>query len=557
MQTRFTDSQLADPEIAEAERILRSCVHCGFCTATCPTYVLLGDELDSPRGRIYLIKDMLEHAAGPRPRRSCEHIDRCLSCLACMTTCPSGVHYQHLIDHARIHVERTYRRPLTDRWLRGLLASVLPYPRRFRAVLRASRACAAVRRDPARAPARDARTRAAPPRARRRSEPDRAVVRSAGRRRVALLDGCVQSVVGANINAAARRLLERLDIEVVTVPGCCGSIVHHLGREAHNRALASPLIARLVAEAENGGLDAIVTTASGCGTHLKDYGHLFRDDPDLAAEAARVASLTLDITEFLSGLELPAPVVRPGVTVAYHSACSMQHGQGVDAVPRALLAGAGFDVKEIAEGHLCCGSAGTYNMLQPAARRASQRAQARQYCAHGSHARRDGQHRLHVAARDGGRRADRPYGGAARLGDGRAGACRRPDRDGRGRRARGARVVRCRRRAAGNAFEAGQALYSRFGTAAFLQGESRMSSSRIPFALSIPIGLVLLAAQTAIAQPFANADRSRAGYSGGKHRAAGASASGSPVSSCRTSSRLRHVRCRPRPACRPTAASAA
>jgi glycolate oxidase iron-sulfur subunit len=190
-------------------------------------------------------------------------------------------------------------------------------------------------------------------------------VRSAGRRRVALLDGCVQSVVGANINAAARRLLERLDIEVVTVPGCCGSIVHHLGREAHNRALASPLIACLVAEAENGGLDAIVTTASGCGTHLKDYGHLFRGDPDLAAEAARVASLTLDITEFLSGLELPAPVVRPGVTVAYHSACSMQHGQGVDAVPRALLAGAGFDVKEIAEGHLCCGSAGTYNMLQP------------------------------------------------------------------------------------------------------------------------------------------------------------------------------------------------
>ena len=363
MQTRFTDSQLADPEIASAERILRSCVHCGFCTATCPTYVLLGDELDSPRGRIYLIKEMLERQR-PASELIVRHVDRCLSCLACMTTCPSGVHYQHLIDHARVHVERTYRRPLPDRLLRGLLAFVLPYPRRFRAALRLA---ALARPFGGLLPARLRAMLALAPRRLAAVETSRpAATARRGRRRVALLDGCVQSVVGAQINAAARRLLERLDIDVVTISGCCGSIVHHLGRDAKNRALSARLIERLCAEHEASGLDAIVMTASGCGTHLKDYGHIFRDDPALARRAERISALTVDVTEFLSGLQLPPAAEHSGLTVAYHSACSMQHGQKIDTAPRALLARVGFELAEIPEGHLCCGSAGTYNMLQPA-----------------------------------------------------------------------------------------------------------------------------------------------------------------------------------------------
>jgi len=406
MQTRFTAAQLADPDVAAAEPILRKCVHCGFCTATCPTYVLLGDELDSPRGRIYLIKDMLEQGR-PATAEVVQHIDRCLSCLACMTTCPSGVHYQHLIDHARVHVERTYRRPTADRWLRALLAYVLPYPHRFRRVLRlvplarpfarvlpqrlramlalaprrVPRAAAAARRDAAAgggeaaAGARDkavggsdataggADVGAAPARsigdARTRAHEARAAPR------VALLDGCVQTVVAPSINAATERLLHRLGIEVVAIPGCCGSIVHHLGRAGHNDALAAPLIERLHAEIGAGGLEAIVVNASGCGTHLKDYGYMFRNDPALAQKAEAVSAATRDIAEFLAAREFPEPVVAPGLKVAYHSACSMQHGQCVEHEPRMLLARAGFEVAEISEGHLCCGSAGTYNMLQP------------------------------------------------------------------------------------------------------------------------------------------------------------------------------------------------
>jgi glycolate oxidase iron-sulfur subunit len=365
VQTRFTARQLENPAVAASEPILRKCVHCGFCTATCPTYVLLGDELDSPRGRIYLIKDMLENDR-PATADVVRHIDRCLSCLSCMTTCPSGVHYQHLVDHARVHVEQTYRRPLAERWLRAALAAVLPYPRRVRAALAAAALArpfawllpaplramlALVPRRRAPAPARGART--APP---------------GPRKRVALVTGCVQTVIAPEINAATIRLLERCGTEVVEVAGCCGALVHHLGKERRANALGAALVERLAAEIEGAGLDAIVANASGCGTHVKDYGYLFRDDAALAARAAAVSAKARDITELLSELELPpaqADASTPMPIVAYHSACSMQHGQKIERQPRTLLAAAGYDVREIAEGHLCCGSAGTYNVLQP------------------------------------------------------------------------------------------------------------------------------------------------------------------------------------------------
>jgi glycolate oxidase iron-sulfur subunit len=365
VQTRFTARQLADPDTAASEQILRKCVHCGFCTATCPTYVLLGDELDSPRGRIYLIKEMLEEER-PASTEVVRHIDRCLSCLACMTTCPSGVHYQHLIDHARAYVERTYRRAWPDRLLRSALAWTLPHPVRFRVALRlaaVARPLAGLMPRPLRAmlrlaPRRVTRAGDEPPPSSRASGPRKA--------RVAVLTGCVQSVIAPNINAATVRLLNRAGADVITVPGCCGAVVHHLGRETESKALAGDLIRRLHAELEGEGLDAIVANASGCGTQAKDYGYLFRTHPELAEQAATVAARVRDVTEILVALGLPE-VARPaGLEVAYHSACSMQHGQRLEQPPRELLAQAGFAVREIAEGHLCCGSAGTYNLLQPA-----------------------------------------------------------------------------------------------------------------------------------------------------------------------------------------------
>ncbi|MEA2929493.1 MAG: glycolate oxidase iron-sulfur subunit [Hyphomicrobiales bacterium] len=373
MQTSFTLAQLADPDIAEADKILRTCVHCGFCTATCPTYVLLGDELDSPRGRIYLIKDMLEHDR-PATAEVVKHIDRCLSCLACMTTCPSGVHYMHLVDHARAHVEQTYRRPWTDRVMRALLATVLPHPARFRAALRAgavgrlfaplfdaiglTQIAAMLCLVPARLPANEVQ---AP-----RVFPAQGIRKA----RVALLQGCAQQVLAPSINAAAIRVLTRLGIEVVLAEGegCCGSLVHHMGREGQALAQARTNIDAWVREAERDGLDAIVITASGCGTTVKDYGFMLRDDPDYAKKAAQTSALARDISEFLAALgidfrQIRAPV--PGLTVAYQSACSLQHGQKITRQPKDLLAKCGFAVRDVPEGHLCCGSAGTYNILQP------------------------------------------------------------------------------------------------------------------------------------------------------------------------------------------------
>jgi glycolate oxidase iron-sulfur subunit len=372
MQTTFTPAQLADPHVAESEKILRACVHCGFCTATCPTYVTLGNELDSPRGRIYLIKDMLENNR-PADEKIVTHIDRCLSCLACMSTCPSGVNYMHLVDHARAHIEKTYTRPLPNRLIRGVLAMVLPYPARFRAALMLAKLgqpfagffdkvpalkplAAMLRLAPASVPARSAM-----------ALPGDYPAQGVRRGRVAILTGCAQPVLEPGINETTISLLNRLGVEVV-VPhgeGCCGALVHHMGREESALDAARKNVDAWTREIESDGLDAIVITASGCGTTIKDYGFMLRLDPRYAEKAARVSALAKDITEYLATIDLPEPTRRPGLAVAYHSACSMQHGQKIKALPRELLARAGFEVREPREGHLCCGSAGTYNIMQP------------------------------------------------------------------------------------------------------------------------------------------------------------------------------------------------
>jgi len=372
MQTNFTLAQLADPQTAVSEKILRACVHCGFCTATCPTYVLLGDELDSPRGRIYLIKEMLEQEK-PATRDVVKHIDRCLSCLACMTTCPSGVHYMHLVDHGRDHIERTYKRPLADRFLRGLLARVLTDPAKFRLAvtvgliarpfapvfnaLGLTRMAAMLRLTPRRKPA---------PPVERTGKVHPAL--GARRGRVALLSGCINPVLAPSTDEAAIRLLNRHGIEVVVAAGeaCCGSLVHHMGREEEAFAFARNNIDAWTREIEGEGLDAILITVSGCGVTIKDYGFMLRTEEAYAEKAARVSALAKDVSEYVAGLALARTNDTHGLTVAYHSACSLQHGQQIEREPKDILAKVGFTVKDVPEGHLCCGSAGTYNILQPA-----------------------------------------------------------------------------------------------------------------------------------------------------------------------------------------------
>ena len=367
MQTSFSLAQLADPDIKEADGILRACVHCGFCTATCPTYVLLGDELDSPRGRIYLIKDMLENDLPATPE-VVKHVDRCLSCLSCMTTCPSGVNYMHLVDHGRRRIEETYDRPLADRLVRSLLAAVLPRPSLFRlALIGAWFARPLARILPARLAA---MLRLAPARLSCPSPVDRPQVFPADgkrRKRVALLAGCAQQVLAPEINEATIHLLTRHGCEVVVASGagCCGALVHHLGEEGPALAAARANIDAWQREIDGDGLDAIVVNASGCGTQVKDYGFMLRGDETHALAAQRISGLARDVSELMSELGLMAPVRATGLRVAYHSACSLQHGQRVTVEPKALLAAAGFAVLEIPEGHLCCGSAGTYNILQP------------------------------------------------------------------------------------------------------------------------------------------------------------------------------------------------
>lgn len=376
MRTEFSAAQLADPGLKEANDILRKCVHCGFCNATCPTFMLLGDELDGPRGRIYLLKNLLEQDARPSPQ-TVKHIDRCLSCLSCMTTCPSGVNYMRLVDAGRAYIEKKHLRPLGERLFRWFLARVLPYPARFRAVLALSgllspfRALlpgrlrnalalrAGARRAAPQAPPR--RTLQGPPAAGRDAE-----------KAVGVIAGCAQQVIGRDINAATIRLLERqgCPTRLLRRPGCCGAIEHHLGQTALAERRFRQNIRDWLKQVDRHGLKALLVNASGCGTMLKEYRHLLRQDPALAAAAGRVSALSQDVSEFLSG-----PLARPlrgmdkastkGVRVAYQSPCSMQHGQKVDAQPMALLKQAGFDLCELPEKFMCCGSAGTYNLLQP------------------------------------------------------------------------------------------------------------------------------------------------------------------------------------------------
>ncbi len=374
MQTSFTAEQLRDPDTASSNQVLRTCVHCGFCTATCPTFLLLGDELDSPRGRIYLIKDMLE-SGRPATEEVVRHVDRCLSCLSCMTTCPSGVNYMHLVDHARSYIEQTYRRPWHERAMRRALGMVLPKPGVFRAALTGARVARPLARfiPGETMPAKRLRAmlRLAPRRIPAASVTERpAVHRAEGERRarVALLTGCAQQVLAPSINEATIRLLTRMGVEVVVAQGsgCCGALTHHMGQHDGTMERVRRNLAAWSREADAGGLDAVVINASGCGTTVKDYGWMFRNEPEpWRGRAERVSALACDISELLVRLGYAPAREPPGLTVAYHSACSLQHGQQIRDEPKALLRTAGFSVVEPAEGHICCGSAGTYNLLQP------------------------------------------------------------------------------------------------------------------------------------------------------------------------------------------------
>ena len=383
MQTNFTVAQLTDPETARSEHILRKCVHCGFCTATCPTFVLLGDELDSPRGRIYFIKAMLEGDRAPTALEV-RHVDRCLSCLSCMTTCPSGVNYMHLVDHGRHYIETHYKRAPSDRWLRDVLAWLMPRPRPFRWALvlgQIAKPFAILLPDASSDPGGAtflrrlrAMLEAVPQRLAGPSPVDRPQTFAAAglrRRRVALMPGCGQQVLAPEVNEATVRLLTRHDVEVVNVAGsgCCGSAVMHVGRKQEAVMLAKRNIEAWMREIDGAGLDAIVVNASGCGTTLKDYGHLLADDPVWKEKAEQVAALAKDVSELMLEIGLANVTARP-LTVAYHSACSMQHGQKVDEQPKKLLRAAGFIVKDVPESHLCCGWAGTYQILQPTLSRA-------------------------------------------------------------------------------------------------------------------------------------------------------------------------------------------
>ena len=370
MQTSFTPAQLTNPRVAEVDRILRKCVHCGLCTATCPTYVMLGDERDSPRGRIYLIKDMFEKGAAPSPEVR-HHVDRCLSCLSCMTTCPSGVDYMHLVDAARAEIYEKTSRPARARLVRRLLAFVVPSPRRFRFALKAAafgRPFLPLMRRMG-LPELAAMVELAPehiPSPGKYDGPGTAATKSERRARVILLAGCAQQVLRPDINDATIRLLARRGVDVVVSSGagCCGALVHHMGQEHDAMAQARRNIDAWTKEMGKGPIDSIIINASGCGTMVKDYGHLLRNNADYKDKAAKISALATDISEFLTKANIGPPSRWSSVRVAYHSACSLQHGQCITDEPKMLLKQAGFSVADVPDGHLCCGSAGTYNILQ-------------------------------------------------------------------------------------------------------------------------------------------------------------------------------------------------
>ena len=365
MQTTFTPEQLMNPDLASSDEELRACLQCDYCLSNCPTYQLLGNQYDSPRGRNFLIKEMLESHEAP-DENTVQHIDRCLSCLACMSTCPSSVHYMHLVDHARKHIEEHYRRPLFDRLTRWVIAQVLPYPDRFRSAMRMARLVKPL-------------AFAMPGRIRNMVEsvPDRLpppspndkpqVFPAIGERRlrVALLAGCAQQALDTDINDATIRILRRHGCEVVIArgAGCCGALTHHMGKTRDSLAAAARNIRAWMNEVNGEGLDAIVINTSGCGTVVKDYGFMFRNG-ELATDAAIVSALAKDISEILADIDLNYRVI-PDLRVAYHATCSLQFGQRIRFAPKKLLRAAGFTVLEPRDSHSCCGSAGTYSLTQP------------------------------------------------------------------------------------------------------------------------------------------------------------------------------------------------
>jgi glycolate oxidase iron-sulfur subunit len=365
MQTSFSEQQLSLPAIASSEVELRACLQCDYCTPNCPTFKLLGDEYDSSRGRVYLIKELLESDGKP-DQSTVDYIDRCLSCLACMATCPSSVHYQHLLDHARDTIERRHQRKPIDRLSRWLLAKILPYPKRFRLAMRAGKflkPAATALPGPIRGMVEYIPGRLPMPSP--NDLPQVFPAQGERRRRVALLTGCAQQALNTDINDATIRILRRHGCEVV-VPqgaGCCGALTHHMGKRKESLASAARNIRAWMREIDGEGLDAIVINTSGCGTVIKDYGFMFRDDP-LASQAAIVSALAKDVTEVLSEMEL---VIRhkPDMRISYHATCSLQFGQRIRFTPKKLLKSAGFSVLEPRDSHTCCGAAGTYNLLQP------------------------------------------------------------------------------------------------------------------------------------------------------------------------------------------------
>ena len=371
METNFSKEQLKDKDNKSSEKIFRKCVHCGFCNATCPTYQLLGDELDGPRGRIYLIKDMLENNK-PANSKIVKHIDRCLSCYSCMTTCPSGVNYMHLIDHGRAHIEKTYKRPFWDKITRNFLSGVLTSTFKFKFILILTQFVkpfyflfpkkirSMISLMPMKLP--------------KKTLPKMQIYSPLKRKkpvaRVALLTGCVQKVLSPQINEATIRLLNRHGIEVVVPKGinCCGSLDHHLGKGELAFKTFKKNISIWHDEYLKNGLDAIISNTSGCGTTIKDYGFIFRSNDDFKKKAKKISELTKDISEYLEEKVKLNFVIKSTngkkYKIAYHSACSLQHGQKVHNEAINLIKRTGNDVLEISDGHICCGSAGTYNLLQ-------------------------------------------------------------------------------------------------------------------------------------------------------------------------------------------------
>ena len=371
METHFSEQQLKDKDNKSSEKILRKCVHCGFCNATCPTYQLLGDELDGPRGRIYLIKDMLENNK-PANEKIVKHIDRCLSCYGCMTTCPSGVNYMHLIDHGRSHIEKTYKRPFKDRLIRGFLSKVLSKSINFKIIAILTQFAKPffflfpknLREMINFMPTRFTKTKLG------KMEVYPAINRKKPVARVALLTGCVQKIISPQINDATIRLLNRHSIEVVVPKNidCCGSLNHHLGKKDIADETFKNNISIWYDEYLKKGLDAIISNTSGCGTTLKDYGFIFRSDNNFKKKARKISELTKDIAEYLDENVKLNFIAKTKKTktyrIAYHSACSMQHGQQIHKEPINLIKKTGNEVIDIPDGHICCGSAGTYNLLQ-------------------------------------------------------------------------------------------------------------------------------------------------------------------------------------------------